>query len=837
MDILKPKLEDFIDTRDIPTLPEAARAAITRTLSMEKTVDEIASIIRENPSLTLKILKVANSPLYTAGKRISKMRDAIILLGYKTIKSLILSIYMRDIFADRKHEWFDYGAFWIHSIATAVIAEEIGKTIFLKSEDDLYSSGLLHDIGKAVLLISTERMYREAIKSIEEKRYSFKEAERVLFGFDHTDVASFLFQYWEIPEHITIPVRDHHLSPDYLAEHPHQPTLIVVLANEIAHLGGFYTHLAEPPYQTSRVLIEKLGLNREDIEKILGGLRERLATYAEAMNIPRADVKGYFDVLSKANRELGNMYLATRQMTEEITRKSSLCQTLNKISTAFLRERRIESAAKSVVESLITYLKCSTLILEVYLNDDKSLMVKGISPVLIREEGLLTGEKDIDIKEEIIKRGEVKVPDGAKTLPVQMAHVELGKLTIDSDVPIPASELDPILSELALGLNNIHLHFTNRIKSENLNIALKQLREEYHEKQRLSRLNDLIIQSSPEGILTINKDGSIIQFNRIAEEIIGEPLSGKNLFNTTIFKEKDMKKAISSLEKTEKPVTITLTPGEKLCHLLIKARGIKDTENILIIIKDITEEVEQEKINIQKEKMATLGELAAGIAHNLRSPLAVIKGIPELLLSELENKTLKISRIINGVETEDTEVAENLGLISRSMEKAFSIIDSIMEFSKVDAGKFEEIELEALLNEIYNLMKHRFQGKKISFNNNTKTCKLFADKNMLTQIFVNLFNNSIAAIEESGTIEVSYLKEKGRTIIHFIDDGRGIEPQNLELIFEPFFTTTGKANGAGIGLCITRKMVTLHGGSIKALPRKGGGTIIEIIFPSKAGGK
>jgi signal transduction histidine kinase len=108
---------------------------------------------------------------------------------------------------------------------------------------------------------------------------------------------------------------------------------------------------------------------------------------------------------------------------------------------------------------------------------------------------------------------------------------------------------------------------------------------------------------------------------------------------------------------------------------------------------------------------------------------------------------------------------------------------------------------------------------------------------MLTQIFINLFNNSIEAIENSGTIEVSYFKEKGRTIIHFMDDGRGIDPEKLELIFEPFFTTSGKANGAGIGLCITRKMITLHGGSIKALPRKGGGTIIEIIFPEKAAGK
>jgi signal transduction histidine kinase len=169
------------------------------------------------------------------------------------------------------------------------------------------------------------------------------------------------------------------------------------------------------------------------------------------------------------------------------------------------------------------------------------------------------------------------------------------------------------------------------------------------------------------------------------------------------------------------------------------------------------------------------------------------------------------------------------------MEKALSIIDSIMEFTKKEPGQFEHVELGNVIDEVHTLVEHKMKGKNITFKNRAGRCSLVADRNMMVQIFINLFNNSIRAVGEKGSIEVECGREKGKTVIHFMDDGVGVERDKLDQIFEPFFTTRGTADGTGIGLSITRKMVTLHGGSIKALPKSGGGTIIEIIFPEKEG--
>jgi len=231
--------------------------------------------------------------------------------------------------------------------------------------------------------------------------------------------------------------------------------------------------------------------------------------------------------------------------------------------------------------------------------------------------------------------------------------------------------------------------------------------------------------------------------------------------------------------------------------------------------------------------MATLGELAAGIAHNPRSPLAVVKGIPEMILSELEQKKLQGVYKTKALEGLEADIKENMELITKSMDKAFAIIDSIMDFSKKETGEFENLNLEQIVNEAFLLVEHRLKGKSIRIINNTKGSTLYGNKHMLIQVFVNLITNSIDAIEKSGTIEVRYKKENGKSFIHLIDDGKGINKSDRERIFEPFYTTSGKANGTGIGLSITRKMVTLLGGSIRARLGKEKGTVMEITFTDK----
>ena len=837
VDALEIKLTEFIDIREIPTLPEIAKLGISKTLSMDTSAEEMASIIRENPSLTLKILKIANSPMYTTGVRISNIKDAVILLGYKTIKSLVLSITVQNIFTEDKNKWFNYRGFWLHSIASAVISEEISKELNTgktDSEMNAYTAGLLHDIGKAILLISDAPGYKKVTDLVRELKVTFMEAEQQIFEFDHSDVSAFLFNYWELSDNLIVPVRNHHRSIEYLTQNPDSTTSIVAIANQIAHISGFNSLPDEPPYEVSKQLIAMLGLDQSSMDRILTDSREYLETFAEALNIPKTDIKGYFELLASANRVLGSMYLENQKKSEEITRKSSLCAELNKISRFCLHEKNLVSATKLSLRSLMIYFRFPNAWLELYLNKEKSILCTSRRPSLFGAEFENGGNGEFEEREKIIGRTEMSLDKGYELFPiVANGEEEIGRIAIAKPEIAGRKEIVSFIDHLALGLSNVRLHFTNRVKTENLNIAVKQLKEEYGRRQGLRKLNDLILDTTPIGMLTITKKGSIIQFNREAEKMLGESLKEKNLFALKLFKEEELGNRLGDIEHERQAADLTVLHNGIQHHFLIESIPIEGTEQILMLITDVSERIEEEKILIQKEKMATLGELSAGIAHNLRSPLAAAKGLPELVLSEVQNGTVKITRRVEGKQVKDTDTEDNLRTISDSMEKALSIINSIMEFSKKEPGQFEIVELGVIIDEVYTLIEHKLKGKKVTFSNKVGPCKLFADRNMITQIFINLFNNAINAVKDRGAIEVHCKQEKGKTLIHFIDNGVGVDRDKMDQIFEPFFTTTGKANGTGIGLSITRKMVTLHGGSIKALPRSGGGTIIEIIFPER----
>jgi len=831
----KGRLEELINISGIPSLPEAAKIAISKTLSINKSADDIAEIIKQSPSLALKILKLANSSYYSGGSKLTQIKEAVVLLGYKTVKSLVLSIAIKDIFNEKQSKWFHYKSYWLHSIATAFIAQEIAKTLSIKSEEEIYSAGLLHDIGKAVFLTSDAKNYKEAVSLVEKKNYSFIKAEREIFDFDHADVSAFLFRYWELPASLIKPVNNHHLSTEYLISKNDQSSFIIKIANELAHLSGFTSHPGEPPYKTSTLLIDRLGLEKEDLDRILSELKVYLETISDALNIPRTDIKGYFQVLASANEELGRMFISNQQMMGEITRKREECKGLHNLSNLFLGEKKIETATRDTVVFFIKQFRLDSMLMEAYLSGEKSILCTGFLPEMIKKKGKPVQTDEIELNDCIIGRGGVAYDRDSLIRPIYDGDKkEIGKIVIKNKNPIDEDELKPFIDQVALGLTNTRLHTLNRIKTEKLNIALQQLHDEYEKREQLSKLNELILDTSPIGIAIVDTGGTIIHANRESEHILDEALSGKNIASLKIFTDKKEGEKLTALIGKTGNAELTTVSDDRQTYLFVQSVPIENTGHTLILITDITERKENEKRQLQSEKMATLGELAAGIAHNLRSPLAVIKGIPELVLSEIEDGNLKPVRVAGKKETEDTQLSENMRLVQKSMEKTFAIIDSIMEFAKTETAQFEEVRISHVLDDVFLLLEHRLHGKDISFKNNTYNCIVFGNKNMLIQIFVNLCNNALDAVGNKGSIEAKCMRENGKVIIHFIDNGRGIQEEHLEKVFEPFFSTSGKANGTGLGLSVTRRMVILHGGSIKALQRKGGGTIFEIIFPDRS---
>ena len=223
---------------------------------------------------------------------------------------------------------------------------------------------------------------------------------------------------------------------------------------------------------------------------------------------------------------------------------------------------------------------------------------------------------------------------------------------------------------------------------------------------------------------------------------------------------------------------------------------------------------------VQNEKLSAVGRLAAGVVHEVLNPMTVAVGRIDMTLIDSalpaeHNRSLKIAQeeILRGVR----------------------IMDNLRDFSKQRPPKREAVDLNALADRTLELVVHETRRKSIEVTKNFESLpEVRVDLDQLSQVFLNLVNNAIDALEESGhlALETEVLEEddKQYVAVRFVDDGAGIPEENLSRIFDPFFTTKGD-EGTGLGLAICQGIVDVHGGQIRLESTVGKGTTFVIRLP------
>jgi signal transduction histidine kinase len=228
---------------------------------------------------------------------------------------------------------------------------------------------------------------------------------------------------------------------------------------------------------------------------------------------------------------------------------------------------------------------------------------------------------------------------------------------------------------------------------------------------------------------------------------------------------------------------------------------------------------ESEKELLHQAKLASVGQLAAGVAHELNNPLGTI-----LLYSDVMFKEA----------TEDDPHRDDLKMIINEVIRCKTIVGDLLNFARQHEISAQDVDLHALLNEVINKTRVRPRYEKIEFK-----CEfdpnlplIQADASQLQQVFVNLFNNSNYAMENIGTITISTHYIAPHSVeIRVSDTGSGIPAENLSKLFTPFFTTKPAGKGTGLGLSIVYGIIKLHHGQIAVNSQVGHGTTIIITLP------
>ena len=229
--------------------------------------------------------------------------------------------------------------------------------------------------------------------------------------------------------------------------------------------------------------------------------------------------------------------------------------------------------------------------------------------------------------------------------------------------------------------------------------------------------------------------------------------------------------------------------------------------------------LETERELLQKEKLASMGQLAAGVAHELNNPLSTI-----LLYSDVMYKDT----------TEGDQRREDLQMIIDEAQRCKIIVADLLNFARQQEILTQDTDLQALVNEVLIKVNHRHRFDKIQIIRqfSPDLPLIQADPAQLQQVFINLLNNAADAMESGGTITISAARLDGKTVeIRVADTGSGISPENLDKLFTPFFTTKPAGKGTGLGLSIVYGIIKMHYGQIHAQSQVGQGTTIVITLP------
>ncbi|WP_051328343.1 HDOD domain-containing protein [Desulfatirhabdium butyrativorans] len=221
--------------RDIPTLPAMVMEANRLLEDMNTSVGDLCAVIEKDQAMTMKILKLVNSSFYGLPSQISNIRNAIIVLGYNTVRNAIMTLTIMKLMPKKgmSIEGFSVSELWSHAVEVGVLSRHLAELAGVKWSNDCFVAGLLHDIGKVILFRFFPAMFEAVVAMKRSRRIRFFEAEKALGHVDHAVIGGVLGEKWLLPPILIEAIRCHHEIPDHAEDG--SPVLLVHAANQISH--------------------------------------------------------------------------------------------------------------------------------------------------------------------------------------------------------------------------------------------------------------------------------------------------------------------------------------------------------------------------------------------------------------------------------------------------------------------------------------------------------------------------------------------------------------------------------------------------------------------------
>ena len=348
--------------------------------------------------------------------------------------------------------------------------------------------------------------------------------------------------------------------------------------------------------------------------------------------------------------------------------------------------------------------------------------------------------------------------------------------------------------------------------------------------ERLKEFSENIVESISVGVLAVDLDERIESWNSQMEvmyassraEVLGRPLG--DVFPSAFMEEYRRGSQSGGVHNLYKFRLGTTAGDTRVTNIAIAPLVSRNFDIIgrLIIVDDITERIELESQLSQAEKLSSIGLLAAGVAHEVNTPLAVISSYAQMLSKQVNS---------------DPRKSELLEKITKQTFRASEIVNSLLNFSRTSSSEFNHVDLNRVIQDTLTLLEHQFKTTRIKIvpDLHPDLPPILGNTGKLQQVFLNLFLNAKDAMPAGGTLTIK--TSNGHNVrVTVADTGSGIAQEHIRRIYDPFFTTknkpkSGHSGGTGLGLSVTYGIIQEHAGKIYVASTPGQGTTFTMEFP------
>ena len=340
---------------------------------------------------------------------------------------------------------------------------------------------------------------------------------------------------------------------------------------------------------------------------------------------------------------------------------------------------------------------------------------------------------------------------------------------------------------------------------------------------RVQAFSDNLVENMPMGLVAMDRESRIIAFNQTAEfvlrktagEVIGQmaedvlPEACRDLLRTLAVEKQIIAKEIDCFLTDGRMI-----PLEVIATVLEEEDGAR---GVVVLFRDITEIKQLKKEIAQSQRLASLGSLAAGVAHEIRNPLSSIKGFATYFKERYRDNP------------DDSQTAD---IMVQEVDRLNRVIGQLLDYARPMTMNRRETAIQTVIQHALRMIESqaREKGVVIQTELQADVVAVLIDPDRIKQVFLNLYLNAIGAMEGGGILSVALFSMTDRRIrIEVRDTGVGIDPKDLDRIFDPYFTT--KSSGTGLGLAIVQKIIEAHRGEIQVASTPGLGTTVSVILP------